>query len=105
MKQDLRRIESSLNKLALKSELNVSGPKVPTSTLNHFQAQIQQRSNPMMPKLESPQLKGNQNAANPALAMNILKNIEKVILRWQQELREVQQQIEAIYRSGPIVDG
>ncbi|HEY9659003.1 MAG TPA: hypothetical protein V6C65_11165, partial [Allocoleopsis sp.] len=44
-------------------------------------------------------------AANPNLAVGLLKEVETIVRGWQRELEQVVQQIQALYQEGPIVDG
>lgn len=44
-------------------------------------------------------------AANPNLAVGLLKEVETIVRGWQRELEQVVQQIQALYQDGPIVDG
>ncbi|WAL62685.1 hypothetical protein [Thermocoleostomius sinensis] len=44
-------------------------------------------------------------AANPNLAIGLLKQVETLVQGWQAELEQIAQQIRAIYDDGPIVDG
>ena len=60
---------------------------------------------PTLPKLKSPSLSSHRNAANPVLAMSLLKEIEAVVSGWQDELQAVIHQIQDLYLEGPIVDG
>jgi hypothetical protein len=62
--------------------------------------------------LSLPTFKGHNNevaprrySGNPALPMNLLKDIEGMINQWQNSLIEIQQQIQSIYTEGPLLDG
>ncbi len=114
MKPDWRRIESSLNKLAEKNSPDFSEPTMPiiqgiprlsSSTLNHWGAKKQPKTNPCLPKLKSSNVFSHHHTPNPALAINLLQDIAQVVHRWQKELKELKQKIEAIYLAGPIIDG
>jgi hypothetical protein len=37
--------------------------------------------------------------------MNLLQELQQLVLSWQQELKRIQQQIEALYEEGPIING
>lgn len=43
-------------------------------------------------------------SVNPALPMNLLKDIEGKIIQWQNSLQQIQRQIQEIYREGPLLD-
>ena len=47
----------------------------------------------------------HRNAANPALAMNLLKEIQVLVAGWQVELQQTLKQIQDLYLEGAIVDG
>lgn len=58
-----------------------------------------------LPRLKAVSLTSHRNAANPSLAVNLLKAIEGIANRWHEELRQVLRQIQDVYLEGPIVDG
>jgi hypothetical protein len=60
---------------------------------------------PTLPKPKSFSLTSHRNAANPALAISLLKDLETIVSGWQQELQQVLKQIQDLYLEGPIVDG
>lgn len=62
-------------------------------------------SPPTLPKLKPLNISEHRHAANPALAMNLLQEIEEIVARWQTELQTIVRQIQDIYIEGPIVDG
>jgi hypothetical protein len=60
---------------------------------------------PTLPRVKSTSFTTHRNAANPALATNLLKELQTIILGWQQDLQQVLRQIQDLYLEGPIVDG
>jgi hypothetical protein len=60
---------------------------------------------PSLPKFKNPSFSSHRHGANPALAMNILQEIQEHIAGWQTELQTILQQIQDIYLEGPIVNG
>ncbi|GAB1541442.1 hypothetical protein NUACC21_41130 [Scytonema sp. NUACC21] len=70
-----------------------------------FPAQENGCKAPSLPKLKTPSFTSHRNAANPALAMNILQDIEEIVASWQRELQKIVKQIQDIYLAGPIVNG
>ncbi|MDB9493248.1 hypothetical protein PN441_09610 [Spirulina major CS-329] len=50
-------------------------------------------------------LSHHRHNVNPALATNILREIEAVIVGWQRELKQILIQIQNLYLEGPMVDG
>ncbi|QLE57178.1 hypothetical protein [Nostoc sp. TCL26-01] len=60
---------------------------------------------PSLPKFKTPSFSSHRHGANPALAMNILQEIQEHVAGWQQELQSILQQIQDIYLEGPIVNG
>jgi hypothetical protein len=60
---------------------------------------------PALPTITNPQFTTHRNATNPALSMNLLKELERIVASWQTELQQVSHQIQTLYASGPIVDG
>ncbi|MBD2094154.1 hypothetical protein H6F90_03180 [Trichocoleus sp. FACHB-591] len=60
---------------------------------------------PSLPRLKVPNFTSHRHAANPALALNLLKEIEGTASGWYTALNQVVQQIQELYLEGPIVDG
>ena len=63
---------------------------------------------PALPKLKRPSLTSltsHRHQANPALAMNLLQDIQQMVEQWQAELRQIVLAIQALYMEGPLVDG
>ncbi|MBP0016827.1 MAG: hypothetical protein J7647_04630 [Cyanobacteria bacterium SBLK] len=58
-----------------------------------------------LPKLQSAQISTHRHGVNPALATNLLKEIEEITTSWQRELKRVLIAIQDLYLEGPIVDG
>lgn len=70
-----------------------------------FPAQDLGGKTPSLPKFKHPSFSSHRHGANPALAMNILQDIQEHIASWQRELQTILQQIQEIYLQGPIVNG
>ena len=62
-------------------------------------------SSPALPRSQMPIISSHRHAANPNLAIGLLKEIETLVRTWQTELEEIVQQIHALYQEGPIVEG
>jgi hypothetical protein len=60
---------------------------------------------PNLPKFKTPNFTSHRNGANPALAMNILQEIQQKVASWQVELQKIIRQIQDLYLEGPIVNG
>jgi hypothetical protein len=60
---------------------------------------------PALPRAKSPSISNHRHAANPSLAISLLKEIETKVGAWQQDLEQVIQQVRSLYEEGPIVDG
>ena len=120
MKSELQRIETTLEKIEQQSVLRNTNPRKgfqPKQTSNRtslpsfsiavkpFTTDKEQGKIPALPKLKHTQISTHNNAANPALAMSLLKDIEETVAGWQQELQKVQREIQDIYLEGPIIDG
>lgn len=58
-----------------------------------------------LPRAKTPSISHHRHAANPTLAVSLLKEIEIKVVAWQQELEQVLQQMRSLYEEGPIVDG
>lgn len=60
---------------------------------------------PNLPKFKTPQFTSHRNGANPALATNILQEIQQIAESWQTQLQKIIRQIQDIYLQGPIING
>lgn len=128
MKPELQRIEIALHQLAQASPTDeqtsatvgqYQTDSVEGSSASHreqggpsfsvavqpFPARKDYSKTPTLPKFKSPTFSNHRHAANPALAMNLLQEIEQIVGGWQQELQKIVRQIQDIYMEGPIVDG
>jgi hypothetical protein len=70
-----------------------------------FSISLSETKAPDLPRLKAPNFTTHRNAANPALTMNLLKEMEAIVISWQEELQQVLRQIQDLYLEGPIVDG
>lgn len=70
-----------------------------------FPARNNESKTPTLPKLKPLNISAHRHAANPALAMTLLQEIQDIVARWRNELQTIMQQIQDIYIEGPIVDG
>jgi hypothetical protein len=60
---------------------------------------------PSLPKLKVPSFSSHRNTVNPALATNLLQDIQTIVGGWQRELSQIVRQIQDLYQEGPIIDG
>ncbi len=90
----------SQNYLLDEENLFPQNQSVPTFPVQEIGGEI-----PNLPKFKNPSFSSHRHAANPALAVNLLQEIQENVLVWQQELQELLQQIQDIYLEGPIVNG
>ncbi|MEM9540478.1 MAG: hypothetical protein AAGA60_13380 [Cyanobacteria bacterium P01_E01_bin.42] len=77
-----------------------ASPSRPVSFPQPYQSQLT-----TLPKLQSAQISTHRHGVNPALATNLLKEIEEITTSWQRELKRVLIAIQDLYLEGPIVDG
>jgi hypothetical protein len=75
------------------------------SSVQTFPVQENGGKIPSLPKFKTPTFSNHRHGANPALAMNILQEIQEHVAGWQKELQTIVQQIQDIYLEGPIVNG
>jgi hypothetical protein len=75
------------------------------SSVQTFPTEQTRDKTPILPKFKTPNFSNHRHGANPALAMNILQDIQETIAGWQRELQEILQQIQKIYLEGPIING
>ncbi|WP_204106829.1 MULTISPECIES: hypothetical protein [Spirulina sp. CCY15215] len=75
--------------------------KTPTASFpKPYQSQLTN-----LPRLQAVQISKHRHGVNPALATNLLKEIEEITMNWQRELKKVLIAIQDLYLEGPIVDG
>lgn len=90
---------------------NLLPPASPNSTSATVESKIKSWSQknesktPILPKLKTPSFSSHQNAANPALAVSLLQEIQAIATGWQTQLQDIVRQIQDLYLEGPIVDG
>jgi hypothetical protein len=70
-----------------------------------FPAQESGEKIPTLPKFKTPSFSNHRHGANPALAMNMLQEIQEKVASWQIELQRIVQQIQDIYLEGPMING
>ncbi|CCH66862.1 FIG00874514: hypothetical protein [Richelia intracellularis HH01] len=70
-----------------------------------FPARAREREFSNRLKFKHPSFKNYHYGVNPALAINLLREIQTDIAQWQEELQIIVRQIQDIYLEGPIVNG
>lgn len=60
---------------------------------------------PLLPRTKRSSFSSHRHDANPALAIKVLEDIQAAVVGWHQALRQVLQDIQAIYLEGPMVEG
>lgn len=75
------------------------------NSVQTFPTQDEDIKAPSLPKFKSPSFSSHRNAPNPALASNVLQEIQEIITGWQTELHKIVRQIQDLYQQGPIVNG
>jgi hypothetical protein len=75
------------------------------NSVQTFRIQDNDGKSPALPKFKTPSFTSHRNAANPALALNLLQEIQESVSLWQKELQKIVKQIQDIYIEGPIVNG
>ncbi|MDJ0620067.1 MAG: hypothetical protein QNJ63_25565 [Calothrix sp. MO_192.B10] len=70
-----------------------------------FPTQPGEEELPHLPKFKTASFSSHRHAANPALAMNLLTDIQSDVAKWQTELKTIVRQIQDIYLEGPVVNG
>jgi len=75
------------------------------NSVQTFPAQDEDIKAPSLPKFKTPSFSSHRNAPNPALASNVLQEIQEIATGWQTELHKILRQIQDLYLQGPIVNG
>jgi hypothetical protein len=91
--QDQQRQKSPVNRSS-----SVSMTVTPMPKRHHSQT-------PALPKVTAPSVTQHRPQANPAMAMTVLKDIEHMVISWQQQLQQTLKTIQEVYSEGPIVNG
>ncbi len=79
--------------------------QAPAETVEPFPVDTQNAKAPSLPKVKPTSFSSHRHGANPALAMNLLHEMEAIVAGWQSQLQSTLDQIQALYLEGPIVDG
>ncbi|RZM77146.1 hypothetical protein [Leptolyngbya iicbica] len=80
----------------------------PTASVSYAvkqSASAEQAALPLLPRAQRPSFSSHRNDANAALALDLLADVQGAIVGWHQALRDILLEIQALYMSGPIVDG
>lgn len=80
-------------------------PPVPDLVANPPAGSGKEMKSLLLPRVRKPGFTSHRNAANPALAMNLLKELEAIVAGWQQQLHQVLRQLQDLYLEGPILNG
>lgn len=75
------------------------------NSVQTFSAQDEDIKAPSLPKFKTPSFSSHRNAPNPAVASNVLQEIQQIATGWQTELHKILRQIQDLYLQGPIVNG
>ena len=59
----------------------------------------------VLPPLNQETFVSQRHEVNPALALNLLSEIQSMVVAWQTQLRQILQSMHSIYAQGPMVDG
>lgn len=128
MKPELQRIETALNQLTQpqptdnqetsatvghQSDNLGEGQQSPqqqrdpsfSMSVQPFPAHKNSTKTPTLPKLKAAKISEHRHAANPALAMTLLKEIQEIVVGWQTELQTTVRKVQDLYMEGPIIDG
>jgi len=119
MKSGLQRIEATLNHLRSLPVASTSGIAMASDSLSIEQTSpstLNLPPNPLpvkptppasldLPKMYPSELEERRYVADPFLSMNLLKEMEGLVSRWQSELQKILLQIQDIHLEGPVVDG
>ena len=58
-----------------------------------------------LPPIETAAFVSGRHEVNPAIALNLIQDIQKAIFQWQAQQRQIVAAMRAIYAQGPMVDG
>lgn len=66
---------------------------------------VEKAALPLFPKAKKVSFSTHRNDANAALALDLLGDVQQTVESWHQALRQTLTEIQAVYLSGPIVEG
>lgn len=58
-----------------------------------------------LPPIRSTQFVSQRHEVNPAIALNLLKDIQAAVCVWQEQLRQIVAALHTLHAQGPMVDG
>lgn len=96
-------VETNINTEVKTESQSDSYPK--DNSVQTFPAQAHGGNTPSLPKFKTPTFSNHRHGANPALAMNLLQDIQETVVGWQNELQVIVQKIQDIYLEGPVING
>jgi hypothetical protein len=108
---DNDRLEAKENRVSpLSWALNrpENAPTNPSATspgVTPFPVPKEENPTPILPKVKPASAGDRRQAANPEFTMNLLQEIQQTVANWQQELQSLHEQIEDLYREGPMING
>ena len=59
----------------------------------------------LLPPVRSEAFVSQRHEVNPAMALNLLNDIQSQILQWQEQLRQLVQALNTLHAQGPMVEG
>lgn len=99
-------VKSSPEEITEHSSIEEAVEDIPEdNSVQSFLAQDEEIKAPSLPKFKTPSFSSHRNAPNPALASNVLQEIQEIAQGWQTELHKILRQIQDLYLQGPIVNG
>jgi hypothetical protein len=57
-----------------------------------------------LPRVKTTRISSHRHSTNPALSLGILEDIGRVVSQWRDEIDGIHQQIQTLYRDGPILE-
>ncbi len=106
LSSELGQLSASPNSaIGAAAETEASIPQPATSQAESMVSKNMMSGGVVLPPLKNEAFLSQRHEVNPALALNLLADIQAVVTLWQDQLRQVVQTIRLLYAQGPMVDG
>ncbi len=98
-------VDKNMDKKPRFAALPPTSPPTSSPTSPPSLSSAQSSSGITLPLIKSEAFISQRHEVNPAIALNLLQEIQSAITTWQMQQRQIIQTMQALYTQGPMVDG